>query len=268
MRCLRGNLIALAVLLLAVTCVGQAHFRLTTIREGSFGQAPVGSVNTNEEPMLPHIYLWWHDADTLTQGTNVAITNWLDRIQQWVWTNETAGTRPTTSTNGLHFNGTDQFLTNIVPVDLHAAIPSAYAAVFAVLKWIPDANVSPVPFGYEIGANSAFNWFHIGDWAWNFSYGPPSLGCSITAPVVTNTLMTIASFNTLTNEFFFTNGILCKLGSCYGGPRFNYMGKLPSAWHFQGYIRDLIVYTNIVDGSYITNLQHYASTNYGVPLWP
>lgn len=254
------KVLCLSLLMLSLSAFGQAF----TPRR-PFVYQLASTVNTNPEPQqLAGLYLWWNSGDTLSQGTNVVITNWIDRIQGWVFTNETSATRPSNSTNGVVFDGVDDLLTNVVAVNQS----SIHSLTFLVLQWDLNSSVSPTFLMYSAGTANQIEWFHNAGQTWGLTYNPPASGCSrCDGGIQTNVLMTVAMLDTAGNSYSYTNGIVSKTGCGTGNLQFNELGGI-DYWPFKGRILDLIVYTNNADSTYVPVLQHYANTNYGVPLWP
>jgi hypothetical protein len=231
--------------------------------------ASPGGGGTNGTPYaVPGIYLWWNYQDALAQGTNVAMTNWVDRIQGLIFTNQTAGYRPTIETNGVKFDGSSTFLTNISP---GVWLASSYSLIFVVLDWIYTGNsrATYLCFNTNLAVGSrAYTLQNTWNWEERVNSGSfYDLGAN--GGIKTNVLFSLSSMNVLTNDMFFTNGVRSRLGSTGGSQMFNNLGGIIfSEWGFQGWIRDVIVYTNVfLDPLLITNLQYWASTNYGLPYY-
>lgn len=109
MRCLLGNLIALAIVVVSVTCFGQVHYRMAALQNGSSGQSPPA----NPESILPVGMRYWYTARDLTSSP---VTNWTDRVSGYHFWQTNSSLAPTWVTNdGVHFNGVDQrlFATNL-----------------------------------------------------------------------------------------------------------------------------------------------------------
>ncbi len=72
-----------------------------------------GGCVTNPFPQnVPGLALYWVASDTFSQGTNTALTNWIDRIQGSIWTNGASAQRPTNALDGVHFAGAGIHFTN------------------------------------------------------------------------------------------------------------------------------------------------------------
>lgn len=262
--------ISIAVVLLVVVVVYfclivHARGQAFTPRRPFILQSASTGGSTNQEPYnLSGLYLWWHSDDFLSYQTNGSIACWTDRIQGWIFTNETSGSRPTISgTNGVAFDGTAQFMTNVTAVNMSG--DSGHSLIFVVMQWIPS-GITPVYMSYTDGTSWQDRRLQSSDHNWAINYGPPSTGCNI-VHVPTNELMTLSTLNYTGGERAYTNGVYAN-ASCGGFQKFNWIGFTPSFWYFKGYIRDIICYTNQSDPTFVTNLQYWAYTNYGVPYYP
>lgn len=267
--------ISIAVVFLVVVVVyfcliahgrGQAF---TPRRPFILQSASTGGGGTNGTPYsVPGIYLWWNYQDALQQGTNVYMTNWVDRIQGRIFTNESGSTdRPIAHTNGVQFNGSTTYTTNVVAVDL----TTDYSLIFVILEWSYNAATRASYMVYHTGlaaGSRAYTLKNTAEWEERVSSGS-FYTLAPAGTISSNVLLSLSSMNVLTNDMFFTNGVRSRLGSTGGAQKFRNLGGVEyTEWPFKGWIRDVIVYTNaFLDPTLVTNLQYWASTNYGLPYY-
>ncbi len=211
------------------------------------------------------IKYWWVSSDMVT---NITVTNWIDRIQQSVWTNiSTATTCPTNSSLGTHFLRTSsQRLTNSVTVSL-AGDGSSFDTN---TQWF-IVNLDTTP-GFEdiltgLPASSS-----------------PTVGFSSGAPYFFQS-PTLASDGTLaTGKFvdvaivsssdsghvnpvltFYTNGIPSQTNTSVAIPQADGWNTLGVGGNgaYNGYIREYAVYSNKLSSVNVSNLHYYATNLYG-----
>lgn len=207
---------------------------------------------------------WWNSVD-LTN--NVTATNWIDRIQGVVLTNGNLSARPTNSVYGVGFGGST-FLTNSVLGGGPIAAPLSY---FMIVKWTdPNNTLSPIT-GYGTGASTLRVYLASKTWADTFASGcrwVEARGASTkitclgagTASVPTNSVITLSGcFDGGATGNYYTNGVL----SFSAGSQtftFDQVGHESDGNFFKGYINQILVYTNFLSATSVSNLNYYATS--------
>lgn len=259
--------LSLAILLLPLCCFGQFNF---------FDQAFLGQAIFGPPPEVPQtiagLAYWWH---WTVLPTNVVVTNWIDRVQSYPFTNSLLSASPTNTENGVAFSHTGQSLTNPAPLQLSSNWTVWIGFVYTNLD--PGGS-----FGMNAplwGDNQIANDFTLGS---TFQSTPkaqmnlikPPTGAQqsfgLAAPYwLKFTDWVLVSSNNANggsgNTWGYTNGTLAGNGGAL--PLFTNINNL--GWNPQyndgstflvGSIRDFLVYTNVLTPLNISNL-HYWRTN-------
>lgn len=255
MRCLLSSIL----LLLSLTAFGQAF----TPRRPFIPQV-AGASGPQSPTNFAGLAYYWVASDTLIQGTNVTITNWVDRIQGLIWTNETAGSRPVNSTNGIYFDGST-WMTNSGMI-LPTVSDNGWYFIIERTAQTDWWNTFLSRQGQDGG-------FVFGDGIHSPKYialrGPSSTELAGSA-VPTNKFMTLFlnAHSTAFTSQFATNGVaaLQNFSDNTGPGNFtNVLGRngtVAFGYRFTGYIQEIAVWTNQVTTNAWIPLNSYATNTY------
>lgn len=186
---------------------------------------------------------WWVSSDLTT---NTPVTNWVDRIQGFVWGQGNVATQPTNSALGVGFGGS-QSMTNT----------GGHGSPGASFFWIYEATVSSAN-AYLIGSPGGGGYgFVLNSLAWTQPGFPHSDLSSATIP--TGKLEDVE----WDGSNFFTNGVL-SVNVTMAGFDLTTLGSVNGSIDFwKGYITEIGWWTNTVfDSVTVSNLHHYATNTY------
>lgn len=235
---------------------GQAF---TPLRPFILQSSGSNSIIITNPSYIPGIAYWWVATDTLTnQGTNVAITNWIDRIQGLMWTNETAGARPMNSeTDGIVFDGS-VWMTNSGMVITNHTGPSA--AMFICRRTAQNALVQGILYNFDLHNGYGYQNGSLGSASWLFQ-APANIGLS--GPLATNLweCLLLNDVGSGTGGSSWTNGVLCRGNFGFGAAWIatNLVGGTGEAGRYLvGNIQEIAIYTNYI-GTNVNDLSNWAS---------
>lgn len=223
---------------------------------------------------IPGLALWWHSADTLSQGTGVVLTNWIDEIQGVIWTNGAASGRPTNTAIGVGYGGdgtTASFLTN-----LSVNIGTNYSVVFVgqITKNSTASGAGGGIYGDRTNLTAGFAFGGTGVSQWdvhngvNYNIGIAGWPSSneFDTVLINSNNASIASGGL----YGFTNAqLVAEIGShevlntyiAVSGTNF---AQSPGPLFFAGYMRDLMVYTNaLLTAAQLASIHQWRTNLYG-----
>lgn len=217
------------------------------------------SVATFSPISIPGLQYWWVAEDN---PTNATVQTWADRIQTNNMNQPNASWSPTNSSKGLYFNGSDWY--NVTNVSFDFTNNTSY---FIVLN-ANDVDAQRVLFCKD-GTGTSLR-LYMSD---NLIGGPPHVavwdnlgsgggGCKI---VLGSDYDITCASNPIGTNVWFTNGISAALDyNAYDGNAY-YFGMRPAGFNiYQGYIREICIWTNHISTNQVLLLHKYATNKYGV----
>lgn len=200
---------------------------------------------------------WWVSADALTNN-GAYVTNWIDRIQQATWSQYGDPTNcPNATALGVQFNYTNKTtLTNYpgivagVTNNTHYIVMQRDAASGLFHDFLDYANDGTLGWIWN-GSDKSLEVFagsgkaQVGDPGTNLFFD-----MAFTSDYINNQVIG------------YTNGVACvtNLSTTIGGT-WRIMGGIPASGFFQGYIKELIIFTNYVMNSNEIYILHKYGTN-------
>lgn len=222
---------------------------------------------------IPGLALWWVYTDTTTN--NVAPTNWIDRIQSLVWTNGDSASRPTNTVIGMGYGGASpRFLTNQPQFDM--------GTNWSVVMFVTDANPSSsagladglfCENGSNFNAGLNFQGTTVDRLFWtshaggNTSLGAATISRSNEYDIVfmeSNSVSSSGATFGFTNGIFYASAARESVDTYLGGSGANLVsGANHLATWFDGYMREFMVFTNLLSSQNISNIHYYRTNTYG-----
>lgn len=215
-------------------------------------------------PLLPSgMWLRWRANDL----SSSPVSSWSDELQGWTWTQGSGGNQPTWDTNGVSFDGSSQFLTtsNLTTTTSLSGGTPAGQAWFIVAQYAA-ASGNHIALGALSGCSGgAFFYGVSGGQLFDASLGgtatiTTNLFDFLACPVATNSYS--AYTNGVDGFWTFASGwndgqVVTRMGAPNGA----------SACAFQGTIKEIIVWTNVIfTSAQVSNIHHYATNTY--PITP
>lgn len=233
------------------------------IIKGPCPSSPIVVTDPNDPSLIPGLAYRWvaSDLEKINKQTNLAVTNWTDRVQAVDFVMPEAAKQPTNAVNAVGFDGT-RFMTN------GAILTNATFnfTTYAVVKWtnprmfgwywgvLPDSTASRT-FGLANGDFSALQ-------GWLRNNATP---VQVAAGIRTNELIDLIIDNG-TSTTYFTNGLSSLVTGSIGKMALNIIGSKDTSTTsqmFVGYIYELCIYTNTLYQSNVTRLHSYRTNTYG-----
>lgn len=259
----------LLILLLPLSCVAQG-FGSFSSDQPYLAQEFVSPPSPTD---IPGLFYRWVAADLLTSNgqTNLAVTNWIDRIQSSPLTNGDAATRPiNNNTNGVMFNGTS-YLTNIVTITNTQGGPLSWFVVLNRTNGMPyEAYIFGTHNSYGFSLRNNENLFD-GAWPDQLVYNDGTGLYHYAGLLPTNSIMDICfSGNTASDTNYahcWTNGLWSGKVTVHPfSDGINLIGAqtlADSNWRFKGYLYEICIYTNYLTTNQIVGLHTYRTNTYG-----
>lgn len=241
-----------------LVCTNKARGQAFTPRRPFIPAVPAAGAPFNPSN-IAGLWYWWN-ADDLTNLQNQAVNSWTDRIQGVVFTNVIAANRPIYTNYGVNFNGST-YLTN------YPGVTAPHnAATFVALSRQANANADYYYATWsQDSAAGSYGWTLPGDskvlWAghWVLVYGAVGshlVQCSSLTPY--NQLLTVCA---ATGVGGLTNGVLSDSAGWFDFKYDTFGGYSPpmgSVEGFVGPIYEIILYTNLITATDVSNLNQYA----------
>lgn len=204
---------------------------------------------------IPGLAYWWVASDLPVGGT---VTNWADRIQGLIWTNDVKAGFTTTTNSGLgvYFSGTARF-TNSGTSSTHTSGGSAFVIVERTSM---NKNFESILTDTGQGRFYGYDAFHAGS---------EVIYCDVNSnmgKVKTNNFMTLIASNVSgTAHVFYTNGVFVQSvpsGSSTFLKDITMLGDDTNSRQLIGYIQEIAIYTNTLTSGNATALDSYATNTY------
>jgi hypothetical protein len=209
--------------------------------------AIASSAPTNSIPGAPALALWWVASDTLVFGTNIAVTNWTERVNGVQSKQGDASRQPTNSLLGVGFGGA-QDLTNVSTLTSHS---NTFFVIYEATATAPIANVlGGGGYGFSL---ASLEWYES--------------GTPLTKLSSAVSLNQVKDFVWNGTNTFYTNNVVSATGISLPGIGFTNIGSaMPSTPNsfWKGYILEIAVWTNtVLSAVNISNIHYYATNTYG-----
>lgn len=245
----------LLLLATALTCFGQGFFSFEVPLPGSAATAPFTPAS------LPGLAFQWVASD-LTVSNNV--TDWVDRIQHYHWTQSSAGSQPTNSALGVRFyvSGGMRYL-NVTNLCINLNQVDSWYMVIT-----PDAQSGDDHYilAHSFNSGGCRGGFHID------SSGRLANNVGLVLKAASQINGTTFDFSGSwigTNNIYYTNGIpQTTNNTVVAGGTLYYVGALADSGGdpaYRGYISEFGIYTNTsLNQAQITLLHNYATNIYNI----
>jgi len=229
-----------------------------------------GKTGVTKPNAIPGLAYWWVGSDTLTNlGTNVTVTSWKDRIQGSILSNASSANSPTNTANGqLGFDNTPRYLTNAPQFDI-----GTNWTVVVFMQQTRNGNNSKYVLWGENGSN--FCEVSINQTAPNMQMGgSSSAGGTLTYDgtfpgVGTNFDYAVVQSNSVAvtgASFAYTNGVFLGAAAKESTDRyFGIIGSDRNGANWEGFMQEILVYTNLLTPSQIALIHTYRTNQYGAP---
>ncbi len=206
---------------------------------------------------------WWVSSDV---PTNTAVLSWTDRVQQLVWTNGNAATRPTNSSSGVHFvRASSTILTNNPAMLITIGANNDVNTHFVILN--QGSHVAEMMLGIT-GVETPCERFGSGG---NICYfqSPSDICCNFGNLVGTLGDLCVSAFSQgghVNPSFtFYTNAVPCNTNSAPGVSSqgsWNSVGGDAGTGFFDAFVKEVIIYTNTLTLLQVSNVHYYATNTY------
>lgn len=206
---------------------------------------------------LPGLGYWWVFSD---MPTNINVTNWVDRIQSSVWTNKnTDASRPTNSSLGVHFKrSSQQWLTNELK-----AVFDTNSSHFLILERTTAGGFQDILDCKNTG-DSELMMFNDNKLTW-WGGAQQADGVPPLSAFFDFCFMPSLAENKIR---WYTNGLASNTNNSTAIPAnfcsWGWLGGIAFSGYFDGYIKEILIWTNrVLSSSEIAQLHTYYTNLYG-----
>jgi hypothetical protein len=254
--------LALLILILPVLCLAQ-HPLLTGAGIDWASGLPSGTVGTPPN-QITNIRYWWNFSDN---PTNVNVTNWVDRIQGLVLTNNADSKRPTNSTTGVGFNGST-YLTNIANFTILVGT-GATGSVWVVCSMVTSAGAFGAVIGDRTSGGNGFGESSGTQMKW-FGAGGSGTICDFVSGTTIRDVGIVITNTTSGQMLFWTNNVFINTAGIGAGDTTNpqkWVGCAESSGNPASFskvkILDLAFFYGKLTTTDLTGLHKWATNQYG-----
>lgn len=206
---------------------------------------------------------WWVSSDLTT---NVNVTNWVDRIQSFVFTNGDDSLRPTNSATGVGFDGS-HWLSNTPGFDWETS-GAGTASVWVVFSPVTAAAANGGFLASDSSAGSGI-YSPSGNQMKNFGDKGNATMFNFVSGNTYDMAITISNIAgqtyNWTNNVFATTAIAGQPNRTAGHSNQIYLAKdgQASPVFFKGKVLELVWFYSNIEASVISQLHTYATNKYG-----